>query len=69
MCKAVKVVRATVETELEAMRGAGSVAGGACIICLGNDPQPVQLGCACRGDSGLAHIACRVSRVGCRARQ
>ena len=34
--------------------------GGACIICLDMSPPPIQSGCACRGDSGLAHIACRV---------
>jgi hypothetical protein len=32
--------------------------GGACIICLDTSPPPIQSGCACRGDSGLAHIAC-----------
>ena len=31
---------------------------GACIICLDTSPPPIQSGCACRGDSGLAHIAC-----------
>ena len=34
--------------------------GGACIICLETSPPPIQSGCACRGDSGLAHIACLV---------
>ena len=34
--------------------------GGACIICLDTSPPPIQSGCACRGDSGLAHIACLV---------
>jgi hypothetical protein len=34
--------------------------GGACIICLDTSPLPIQSGCACRGDSGLAHIACLV---------
>jgi hypothetical protein len=34
--------------------------GGACIICLDTSPPPIQFGCACRGDSGLAHIACLV---------
>ena len=33
---------------------------GACIICLDTGPPPIQSGCACRGDSGLAHIACLV---------
>jgi hypothetical protein len=32
--------------------------GGACVICLDASPPPIQSGCACRGDSGLAHIAC-----------
>ena len=32
-----------------------------CTICLdgGEDPEPIQCGCACRGDAGLAHVACR----------
>jgi tetratricopeptide (TPR) repeat protein len=30
-----------------------------CIICLCNDPDPIQSGCACRGDAGLAHVECR----------
>ena len=34
--------------------------GGACIICLDTSPPPIQSGCACRQDSGLAHIACLV---------
>jgi len=34
--------------------------GRACIICLDTSPPPIQSGCACRGDSGLAHIACLV---------
>jgi hypothetical protein len=34
--------------------------GAACIICLDTSPPPIQSGCACRGDSGLAHIACLV---------
>ena len=34
--------------------------GGACIICLDTSPPPIQSGCACRGDSGLTHIACLV---------
>ena len=31
-----------------------------CTICLegGEEPLPMQRGCACRGDSGLAHVAC-----------
>ena len=34
--------------------------GGACIICLDVSSPPIQSGCACRGDNGLAHIACLV---------
>jgi hypothetical protein len=34
--------------------------GGACIICLDPDPPPIQSGCACRGDAGLAHVECRI---------
>jgi hypothetical protein len=33
---------------------------GACIICLDASPPPIQSGCACRGDGGLAHIDCLV---------
>ena len=31
-----------------------------CNICLdgGDEPLPIQRGCACRGDAGLAHVAC-----------
>ena len=31
-----------------------------CTICLdgGDEPRPIQRGCACRGDMGLAHTAC-----------
>ena len=31
-----------------------------CTICLdgGDEPVPIQRGCACRGDAGLAHAAC-----------
>ena len=32
----------------------------ACIICLETSPPPIQSGCACRGDVGLAHIECLV---------
>jgi tetratricopeptide (TPR) repeat protein len=31
----------------------------ACTICLESDPPPIQSGCACRGDAGLAHVECR----------
>ena len=33
---------------------------GACIICLDTSPPPIQSGCACRGDGGLAHVECLV---------
>ena len=32
----------------------------ACFICLDTSPPPIQSGCACRGDSGFAHIGCLV---------
>ena len=43
-------------TELESV----AADGGASIICLDTSPPPIQTCCACRGDSGLAHIACLV---------
>ena len=30
------------------------------VICLDSSPPLLQSGCACRGDAGLAHVACRV---------
>jgi hypothetical protein len=30
-----------------------------CILCLDSDPPPIQSGCACRSDTGLAHLGCR----------
>ncbi len=33
---------------------------GACVICLESEPAPIQSGCACRADMGLAHVRCRV---------
>lgn len=32
-----------------------------CIICLDGSPPPIQLGCGCRGDAGLAHPDCQVA--------
>ena len=34
-----------------------------CTICLegGEDPLPLQCGCACRGEAGLAHVACKAA--------
>ena len=40
--------------------GGGRSCEGPCIICLDGDPRPIQSGCACRGDAGLAHVECRV---------
>ena len=37
-----------------------SAEGAACAICLDTSPPPIQSGCACRGDAGLAHIECRL---------
>ena len=33
-----------------------------CFICFDADasPAPIQSGCACRGEAGLAHVGCRV---------
>jgi hypothetical protein len=33
---------------------------GACVVCYESQPPPIQSGCACRGDGGLAHINCMV---------
>jgi hypothetical protein len=48
---------ATVATS--AAVGRGGSCEGSCIICLEGDPRPIQSGCACRGDAGLAHVECR----------
>jgi hypothetical protein len=37
----------------------GRSCDGSCIVCLDGDPRPIQSGCACRGDAGLAHVECR----------
>jgi hypothetical protein len=34
-----------------------------CIICLDSDPPPIQSGCACRSDSGLAHVECLIEKA------
>ena len=34
-----------------------------CIICLDSDPPPIQSGCACRSDSGLAHLGCLIEKA------
>ena len=41
-------------------RTAMATDAGACIICLDTSPPPIQSGCACRGDGGLAHVDCLV---------
>ena len=42
---------------------------GCCVICLDSSPPPIQSGCACRGDAGLAHVACRVKAAEAQAPQ
>ena len=34
----------------------------------GDEPLPTQRGCACRGDTGLAHVACQAQAARTRAR-
>jgi hypothetical protein len=34
-----------------------------CIVCLDSDPPPIQSGCACRSDTGLAHVGCLIERA------
>ena len=34
-----------------------------CIICLDSDPSPIQSGCACRSDVGLAHVSCLIEKA------
>ena len=34
-----------------------------CIICLDSDPPPIQSGCACRSDTGLAHLDCLIEKA------
>jgi hypothetical protein len=43
-----------------AVARAGASDDHVCIICLDSEPLPIQSGCACRGDAGLAHVACRI---------
>jgi tetratricopeptide (TPR) repeat protein len=42
-------------------RTEGISQGGECVICYDGDeePRPIQSGCACRGNAGLAHVECR----------
>jgi hypothetical protein len=59
MLAARNVVSATEQAASAAARVSG--AGGSCTICFEHNPQPIQSGCGCRGDSGLAHVACRAT--------
>ena len=34
-----------------------------CTICLDSEPPPIQSGCACRSDTGLAHVGCLVEKA------
>ena len=34
-----------------------------CIICYASVPPPIQSGCACRSDSGLAHVDCLIEKA------
>jgi hypothetical protein len=34
-----------------------------CIICYDSFPPPIQSGCACRSDSGLAHVDCLIAKA------
>jgi tetratricopeptide (TPR) repeat protein len=40
--------------------GADAETSPTCTICWHGVPPPIQRGCACRGPSGLAHVACMV---------
>ena len=42
------------------VRAMETLQAGSCIICYETDPPPIQSGCACRGDSGLAHVGCLI---------
>ena len=48
-------------------RGARRLAFGvdnhACVFCLESEPPPIQSGCACRGEQGLAHVECRAKHA------
>ncbi len=45
------------------MNAASTEPTGACIICLDSDPPPIQSGCACRSDGGLAHVECLIAKA------
>ncbi len=34
-----------------------------CTICLDSRPPPIQSGCGCRSDSGLAHVYCLIEKA------
>jgi hypothetical protein len=36
---------------------------GVCIIRLDSDPPPIQSGCACRSDGGLAHVEYLIAKA------
>ena len=38
-----------------------------CFICLETSPPPIQMGCACRGEAGLAHLGCLAKAAESRA--
>eukprot|EP00037_Helgoeca_nana_P023880 m.248868 g.248868 ORF g.248868 m.248868 type:complete len:441 (-) comp26476_c1_seq7:4055-5377(-) len=61
----VEAVRVTAEMVRSPTRDTSSV----CIICLDvGDAPPIQSGCGCRGDAGLAHVDCRAEACAHRAR-
>ena len=39
-----------------------------CVICLDSDPPPIQSGCACRSDAGLAHVECKLTSAAAQVR-
>ena len=45
------------------------MAEAVCVICFDASPLPMQSGCACRGDGGLAHVGCRVQAAASQAAQ
>ena len=57
-CKGMNVANAII-VRAAAEKSRSLKADDTCIICLNEDPPPIQSGCACRGNAGLAHVACR----------
>ncbi len=45
------------------MPGAPIAEDAVCIICLDSSPPPIQSGCGCRSDGGLAHVGCLVEKA------